>query len=117
MSAGVRAKRVYEEAAPDDGHRVLVDRMWPRGLSRERAQVDEWARELAPSTELRTWFGHDPERFAAFRERYRRELESHAERLEELRRRAQREPVTILYAARDAEHNNGVVVADVLRGG
>lgn len=113
----VRVKRVYDDPAPDDGHRVLVDRMWPRGLSKERAGVDEWARDLAPSTDLRRWFGHDPERFAEFRARYRDELAARAEKLDELRERARREPVTILYAARDEECNNGVVVAELIRSG
>jgi uncharacterized protein YeaO (DUF488 family) len=116
MSIDVRVKRVYDEADPDDGYRVLADRVWPRGVSRQRAQVAEWMRDLAPTDELRRWFGHVPERFEQFRSRYRRELEAHHERLEELRARARSGRVTIVYAARDREHNNAVVLAELLRG-
>lgn len=110
----IRTKRVYEAPGESDGYRVLVDRIWPRGVSREKAQLDEWARELAPSGELRKWFGHDPGRFEQFRVRYRAELERRGEELEELRRRAQRGPLTIVYAARDEERNNAVVLAELL---
>jgi uncharacterized protein YeaO (DUF488 family) len=116
MTADVRVRRIYEPPSPEDGYRVLVDRVWPRGITRERARLDEWARELAPSDELRRWFGHAPERFAQFRDRYRSELEAHAEELERLRRRAQDGPVTVLYGARDERHNNAVVIAELLRG-
>ncbi|HEX6723901.1 MAG TPA: DUF488 domain-containing protein [Gaiella sp.] len=111
----VRLKRAYDPAEPGDGYRVLVDRLWPRGVSKERARLDEWARELAPSTELRTWFGHDPERFAEFRRRYRAELEAHADELEELRSRARDGTLTLVYAARDSEHNDAVVLGELLR--
>lgn len=117
MDLDVRAKRVYEPAEPADGYRVLIDHVWPRGVSRERAALDEWARELAPSDELRRWFDHVPERFAEFRSRYRDELASHGEELDELRERARKGRVTIVYAARDEEHNNGVVLAELLRDG
>ena len=113
----VRAKRAYDPAEDDDGYRVLIDHVWPRGISRERAHLDVWARELAPSDELRTWFDHDPARFAEFRARYRGELAARSERMEELRRRAASGPVTIVYAARDREHNNAVVVCELLREG
>lgn len=108
-------KRVYEPVDPHDGYRVLVDHIWPRGVSRERAALGEWARELAPSDALRRWFSHDPQRFPGFRARYRDELSRHADEIVRLRARADTEPVTIVYAARDEEHNNGVVVAEVLR--
>jgi uncharacterized protein YeaO (DUF488 family) len=108
---------VYEPAAGDDGYRVLVDHIWPRGVSRERARLDEWAKELAPSGELRTWFDHVPERFPEFRSRYREELRSQAAELDELRRRAGEGRVTVVYAARDEEHNNAVVVAELLLDG
>ena len=111
----VKVKRVYEEAAVADGYRVLVDRLWPRGLSRERARLDEWARALSPEAELRRWFGHDPARFEEFRRRYLRQLAEHEEKLVELRHRARAGTVTLLYAARDAEHNNAVVVSELLR--
>ena len=112
----VKSKRVYDAAEPGDGYRVLIDRMWPRGVSRERARLDEWARELAPSSELRKWFHHDPERFDEFRSRYREELRERRPLLEELRRRARDGPVTLLYAARDREHNEAVVLEQLVRG-
>ena len=113
----VRIKRIYEEPTPQDGLRVLVDRIWPRGISRERAAVDDWARELAPSDELRKWYAHAPERFREFDRRYRSELGGQRERLSELRRRSRSQSVTLVFAARDAEHSNASVLADVLRGG
>lgn len=117
MTPDVRARRIYDPAEPDDGHRVLIDHIWPRGVSRERAALDEWARELAPSDGLRRWFDHVPDRFPEFRSRYRDELASRADQVEELRRRARAGRVTILYAARDREHNNGVVLAELVRDG
>ncbi|HZO95930.1 MAG TPA: DUF488 family protein [Gaiellaceae bacterium] len=113
----VRLKRAYEPPARSDGYRVLVDRLWPRGVSKEEARLDEWARELAPSGGLRRWFGHDPARFDEFRRRYREELAAHEDKLRELRRRARAGTVTLVYAARDAEHNDAVVLAELLRGG
>ena len=112
----IRLKRAYEPAEADDGYRVLVDRLWPRGVSREDARLDDWARELAPSAELRRWFGHDPERFDEFGRRYRAELAPHADELEELRARARSGPLTLVFGARDTEHNDAVVLAEVLRG-
>lgn len=116
MTIDVRTKRVYDPVEPRDGYRVLIDRLWPRGVSRERARLDEWARELAPSNELRTWFNHDPERFPEFRRRYRRELRDHADRIGELRAHATRGRVTLVYGARDEQHNDAVVLADLVRG-
>jgi uncharacterized protein YeaO (DUF488 family) len=113
----VRLKRAYEPAADSDGYRVLIDRIWPRGVSREDAHLDEWARELAPSTELRRWFGHDPARFEEFRRRYTEELGSQEGKLRELRRRARDGTLTLVYAARDTEHNDAVVIARILRRG
>jgi uncharacterized protein YeaO (DUF488 family) len=113
----VREKRVYDAAEASDGYRVLIDHVWPRGVSRERAHLDEWARELAPSDDLRTWFAHVPERFEQFRVRYRDELAARADALEQLRNRASTGTVTIVYAARDREHNNAVVLAELLRDG
>ena len=113
----IALKRAYEPAAESDGHRVLVDRLWPRGTSRDEARLDEWARELAPSAELRYWFGHDPTRFEEFRRRYTRELAGQRGRLTELRRIARRQRLTLVYAAADREHNDAVVLADVLRRG
>jgi uncharacterized protein YeaO (DUF488 family) len=117
MAIDVRAKRIYDEADAGDGYRVLIDHVWPRGVSRERARLDEWARELAPSDELRKWFDHVPERFDEFRSRYRDELAAHADRIEELRGRAEEGAVTIVYAARDTEHNNAVVLTELIRNG
>jgi uncharacterized protein YeaO (DUF488 family) len=113
----VKTKRIYEPAASDDGYRVLIDRLWPRGIAKAEAGVDEWARDLAPSDELRRWFAHRPERFPQFRQRYTDELRQHAERVAELRRRARSGTLTILYAARDAEHSNAAVLAPIIRRG
>jgi uncharacterized protein YeaO (DUF488 family) len=108
---------VYDPPSGDDGYRVLIDRLWPRGLSKERAAVDEWARDLAPSDELRRWFGHRPERFQQFERRYTDELRDHADAISALRRRARTGTVTIVYAARDAEHSNAAVLAPIVRRG
>jgi uncharacterized protein YeaO (DUF488 family) len=113
----VRLKRAYEPAASSDGYRVLIDRLWPRGVSRDRAKLDEWDRDLPPSTELRRWFGHDPSRFEEFRRRYLRELRHKRARLKELRRRAREGRLTLVYSARDRDHNDAVVLAEVLRRG
>lgn len=110
----VRLKRIYEPPDPSDGYRVLVDRVWPRGVSKDKAAVDEWAKELAPSTELRKWFGHDPERFREFRTRYRRELGRSAEALAALRKRSKRQRVTLVYSAKDEQHNQAVVLREYL---
>ena len=115
VAADVRVKRIYDQADAGDGYRVLIDHVWPRGVSRERAGLDDWARELAPSDELGRWFTHDPARFAEFRRRYRGELAAQRDRLLDLARRARKGPVTILFAARDREHNNAVVLAELLR--
>jgi uncharacterized protein YeaO (DUF488 family) len=113
----IRLKRAYEPAASSDGYRVLIDRLWPRGISREQAKLDAWDRELPPSAQLRQWFAHDPRRFAEFRRRYIEELRDQRPRLTELRRRARRGTLTLVYSARDTEHNDAVVLAEVLRRG
>jgi uncharacterized protein YeaO (DUF488 family) len=113
----IRLKRAYEPAAASDGYRVLIDRLWPRGVSRNQAQLDEWERELSPSAELRQWFGHEPSRFEEFRRRYIEELRQQRPRLTQLRRRARDGRLTLVYAARDSEHNDAVVLAAILRGG
>jgi uncharacterized protein YeaO (DUF488 family) len=113
----VRLKRAYEPPAASDGYRVLIDRLWPRGVKRDEARLDEWARELAPSSELRRWFGHDPARFGEFRRRYTAELGDQEEKLRELRRRARTGPLTLVYGARDEEHNDAIVLAEILRSG
>jgi uncharacterized protein YeaO (DUF488 family) len=110
----IRLKRVYEPPSAEDGTRVLVDRLWPRGLNREKARVDVWARELAPSAELRRWFAHDPERFPEFRRRYRAELRKQGDALESLAALARRRRVTLLFAAREQQRNNAAVLAELL---
>lgn len=112
----VAVKRIYDKPAPDDGLRVLVDRLWPRGVSRRRAALDEWMAELAPSTALREWFGHEPSRWAEFKRRYRAELRSRGEAIEALRRLATAKRVTLLYAARDPLHNNAEVLRQLIEG-
>lgn len=106
----IRIKRVYEEPSEDDGLRILVDRLWPRGLSKAKAKIDRWEKDLAPTTELRRWFGHDPAKWEEFLQRYRAELEGKEEALARLRREANDGTVTLLYAAKDEEHNNAVAL-------
>ena len=113
----IRLKRAYEPAAPADGHRVLIDRLWPRGVSRASAALDAWEKELAPSAELRQWFGHAPERYEEFRRRYIDELRDQRPRLTALRRVARAGRLTLVYAAHDSEHNDAVVLAEVLARG
>jgi uncharacterized protein YeaO (DUF488 family) len=112
----VKLKRAYEPAAEADGTRILVDRLWPRGVSKADAAVDRWLKEIAPSTGLRQWFGHDPARWEEFNRRYMQELQQHGAELEEIRALASRGTVTLLYGARDEEHNDAVVLRDVLLG-
>lgn len=113
----IRVKRVYEPAERSDGYRILIDRLWPRGISHERARLDAWERDLAPSAALRTWFGHEPDRFDEFRDRYVEELRGQRTLLSELRRRARDGTLTLVYAARDTQHNDAVVLAEVVRRG
>ncbi len=112
----IRLKRAYDPPAADDGHRVLVDRLWPRGVSKDALRLDAWLRDLAPSAALRRWFGHDPARFAEFARRYQAELQREPARalLADLARRAARGPVTLVYAARDPDHNDAIVLRDLL---
>jgi uncharacterized protein YeaO (DUF488 family) len=110
----VRIKRIYDDLMPGDGFRVLVDRIWPRGITKQEAALDAWLRDLAPSTELRKWFGHDPSRWTAFHKRYRSELAEHTAELKALRRQATRERVTLLYGARDRQFNQAVVLAEAI---
>ena len=113
----VRLKRAYDPASPTDGYRVLIDRLWPRGVSREQAKLDGWEKELAPSAKLRQWFGHDPGRFEEFRRRYLEELRGQRPRLTALRRRASDGTLTLVYSAHDTEHNDAAVLGEVLRRG
>ncbi len=110
----IRIKRIYDPASPGDGRRILIDRLWPRGLKKEEARFDEWLKDLAPSDELRKWFSHDPAKWSEFQKRYRSELRGKAELLESLRTEARKGTVTLLYSARDEEHNNAVVLKELL---
>jgi uncharacterized protein YeaO (DUF488 family) len=120
-SGRVRIKRVYDPPSRQDGRRILVDRLWPRGVSRKTARIDEWARDLAPSTRLRRWFGHDPARWPEFQKRYRAELRARSDRLVWLAGLARSERITLVHAARDSEHSNARalqrLVAERLRRG
>ncbi|WP_328584675.1 DUF488 domain-containing protein [Streptomyces sp. NBC_00370] len=119
MSERFSSRRIYEDASPQDGKRVLVDRLWPRGMSKERAQLDEWLRDVAPSTDLRRWYQHDPERFAGFRDRYIAELDDAAHRpaVTHLRDLAAHDGVTLLTATKDIDHSEAAVLAEWLSGG
>ena len=113
----VRLRRAYDEPGPDDGRRILVDRVWPRGRTKDALRLDGWLRDLAPSTELRRWFGHDPARWPAFVERYRAELADPAkgEQLDALAASARERPITLVFGARDEEHNQAQVIAAEIR--
>ena len=112
----IEVKRIYDGSSPDDGHRVLVDRLWPRGLSKQDAGLDRWLREIAPSTELRKWLHADLSRWGEFKARYLEELGEHREALRDLAERARTEPVTLLYGSRDTERNHALVLREVLEG-
>jgi uncharacterized protein YeaO (DUF488 family) len=114
VSTAIKVRRVYEPAQPSDGTRVLVDRLWPRGLTKEAAAVDHWMKDLAPSTALRKWFGHDPARWDEFRRRYAAELREREAPLEALRELARRGPVTLVFGARDERHNDAVALREIL---
>ena len=109
-------KRAYEHPAPEDGYRILIDRLWPRGVSKEEAALDDWMKDVAPSTELRKWFGHDPVRWPEFRRRYRGELRQHPQDLDRVRELARSGHVTLVYSAHDEQHNDAVVLKNVLLG-
>jgi len=110
----IQIKRVYEQPSVADGRRILVDRLWPRGVSRESAKIDEWLPEIAPSGGLRKWFGHDPDRWEEFRRRYRQELSGGSELLGRLRGESRNGMVTLLFAAKDEARNNAVVLKEML---
>jgi len=111
----IRVKRVYDPPSRRDGHRVLVDRVWPRGVSKEAAQIAQWLRDIAPSTKLRQWFGHDPVRWDEFRRRYFRELSGREDALRSLRARARKQTVTLVFGAKDEQHNNAVALKEYLQ--
>jgi len=110
----VRLKRAYEPPAADDGTRILIDRLWPRGVKKTDAAIDEWMKEIAPSSALRKWFGHDPERWHEFRRRYQSEIRQYPEQFERLRTLARYGPITLVFSARDEAHNDAVVLKDLL---
>ena len=112
----VRLKRAYEPATADDGTRILVDRLWPRGVSKDKAALHSWMKEIAPSAELRNWFGHEPARWDEFRTRYGAELRANAALVDELRSLARAGVVTLVYAAHDEAHNDAVVLRELLLG-
>ena len=116
MTKKLHLKRVYDPPARSDGARILVDRLWPRGVSKADAAIDQWIADIAPSTGLRKWFGHDPERWRAFKKRYGAEIRQHPEQVAELRRLARQGPVTLVYSARDEAHNDAVVLRQALLG-
>jgi uncharacterized protein YeaO (DUF488 family) len=111
-----KLKRAYEEPSDEDGLRVLVERLWPRGLTKERAAIDLWLKEIAPSAELRKWYGHDPAKWAEFQKRYRAELQANAEAVKQLKQKGKGSTVTLVYAARDEEHNSALVLKMLLEG-
>jgi uncharacterized protein YeaO (DUF488 family) len=112
----IKLRRVYDPAGRIDGVRILVDRLWPRGLSRDDACIDQWVKDLAPSNELRKWFGHDPARWDEFRDRYAVELNRHSDQMKELRELARKGPITLVYSAHDEARNNAVVLRDFILG-
>jgi uncharacterized protein YeaO (DUF488 family) len=110
----LRLKRAYDEPAKDDGERILVERLWPRGLTKARAKIDAWMKDVAPSPSLRKWFAHDPAKWEEFQERYCNELREHVDAVDELRKKAKRARVTLVYAARDEEHNGALALKTFL---
>jgi uncharacterized protein YeaO (DUF488 family) len=112
----IKLKRAYERPAADDGTRVLIDRLWPRGVRKADAAIDQWAKDIAPSTALRKWFGHDPARWQEFRTRYAAEIQEHSEQLDRLRALAKEGPITLVFSAHDEIHNDAVVLRDFLLG-
>jgi uncharacterized protein YeaO (DUF488 family) len=116
QAGNIKLKRAYERPNADDGARVLIDRLWPRGVRKVDAGIDQWIKDIAPSTSLRKWFGHDPARWQEFRRRYAAEVHEHPETLNELRNMARRGPITLVFSAHDELHNDAVVLRDLLLG-
>ena len=115
-AANVKLKRAYEPPATDDGTRILVDRLWPRGITKKRAAIDQWMKDIAPSTELRKWFSHDPARWDEFRRRYAKEVHQNAALLDRLRSLARHGPITLVYSAHDEKHNDAVELRELILG-
>jgi uncharacterized protein YeaO (DUF488 family) len=111
----IKIKRIYEAPGPEDGTRILVDRLWPRGMKKENAHINLWLKDVAPSTELRKWFGHDPGRWSGFKTKYMEELKLKKDDLSIIRHAASEGPVTLLYAARDEQHNEAVILQELLK--
>jgi len=110
----VKIKRIYDPVSSDDGKRILIDRLWPRGIKKEKAKIDEWLRDVAPSDDLRNWFSHDPVKYEEFKKRYVKELEKKSELLERIKKEAKKETVTLLFSAKDTEHNNATALKEIL---
>lgn len=110
----IKIKRIYDDPSKNDGYRILIDRIWPRGVSKEDAELDDWNKDIAPSDKLRKWFDHDPEKFDEFAKKYREELDDKKEDLTEIRKKAEKQTVTLLYGAKDTKHNQAVVLQNVL---
>ena len=115
-AGNIKLKRAYDTPAPEDGMRILVDRLWPRGLSKQRAAIDQWMKDISPSSELRQWFGHDPRRWDEFRRRYATEVHQYPELLDQLGLLAREGPITLVYSARDEAHNDAVELRQVILG-
>ncbi|WP_018631225.1 DUF488 domain-containing protein [Niabella aurantiaca] len=115
MSTTIAIKRIYEAPSKNDGLRVLADRLWPRGLKKEAAAIDEWAKDLAPTTELRKWFDHDPEKWTGFQKKYEEELKQNPALNEFLKKHADTRKITLLYAAKDELHNQAIVLREILK--
>ncbi len=110
----IQIKRIYDPASRDDGKRIYIDRLWPRGMKKEEVKIDEWLKEISPSDSLRKWFGHDPSKYAEFKRRYTKELERHSEIVERIKKEAKKETVTLLFSAKDVEHNNATAMKELL---
>jgi uncharacterized protein YeaO (DUF488 family) len=110
----IQLKRAYDPASPEDGHRVLVERLWPRGIKKENLQIETWMKEISPSPELRKWFGHDPEKWAEFQQRYTRELDQNPKYVQDLRGLASRGRLTLIYSAKDEQHNSALILKEYL---
>lgn len=115
-AASVKLKRAYESPVPADGSRILIDRLWPRGISKKKAALDQWMKDIAPSAELRKWFGHNPARWDEFRRRYAAEVHKNSALLDQLRSFARHGPITLVYSAHDEMHNDAVVLRDLILG-
>jgi uncharacterized protein YeaO (DUF488 family) len=110
----LKIKRVYDPVSTDDGKRILIDRLWPRGINKEKAHIDEWVKEIAPSNELRKWYAHDPAKWAEFKKRYEKEIAGEAERLKKIKAEARKQTVTLLFSSKELERNNAVALKEML---